>query len=188
MKPIAKRSAEYKAQRNSQDGANASVATRGIESPPAPTVPEVELSGFSFMTITRPNEAPQSDSMLLLVDSGSLDHYFDDTIIPGLENHMLNVDFLETPRKISTAGNHIMLGTRTGTLPGTVVDKDGRWRSVKIPGVIVSGMERHFFSSKKAVEKGLFTIIDSDLPRLQQDKLLLRLQQRCETLVSTPSS
>ena len=116
------------------------------------------------MTSTRPNEAPQSDSMLLLVDSSSSDHCFDDTIIPGSETHMLNAEVLETPRKISMAGNHIVLGTGTGTLPGTVVDKDGRRHSVKIPGAIVSGVGRHLFSSKKAVEKGTFTIIDSDLP------------------------
>ena len=114
-------------------------------------MPEVELSGLSFMTSTSLNEPPQFGPMLLLVDSGSSDYYFDDIIIPGLENHMLNVDVLETPHKISMAGNHILLGMRTGTPPGTVVDKDGRRHSVKIPGVIVSGMERTLFSSKKAV-------------------------------------
>ena len=103
------------------------------------------------MTSTPLNEPPQFGPMLLLVDSGSSDYYFDDIIIPGLENHMLNVDVLETPHKISMAGNHILLGMRTGTPPGTVVDKDGRRHSVKIPGVIVSGMERTLFSSKKAV-------------------------------------
>ena len=111
--------AECKAQRNGQDGTNASVAARGTESPPAPTGPEVELSGFSFMTSTRPNEAPQSDSVLLLVDSGYSDHYFDDTIIRGLENHRLNVEVLRTPRTISTVGNPILMGTRSGTLLGT---------------------------------------------------------------------
>ena len=137
--------AECKAQRNGQDGANASVATRGTESPPALTVPEVELSGFSFMMSTRPNEAPQSESMLLIVDSGSSEHYYDDTVIPGLENYVLNVKVLRTSRKISTAGNHVLLGTWTGSLPGTVVDKDGRRHSVKMSGVTVSGMGRHLF-------------------------------------------
>ena len=75
------------------------------------------------MTSTPLNEPPQFGPMLLLVDSGSSDYYFDDIIIPGLENHMLNVDVLETPHKISMAGNHILLGMRTGTPPGTVVDK-----------------------------------------------------------------
>ena len=72
----------------------------------------------------------------------------DDTIIPGLENLMLNVEMMETPRKISPAGNNI-LGTRTGALPGAVVDKDGRRTSVQTSGVIVSGEGRHLFSSKQ---------------------------------------
>ena len=37
---------------------------------------------------------------------------------------------------------------------------------MQIPGVIVSGMGRQLFSSQKAVEKGISTIINSDLPRL----------------------
>lgn len=89
--------------------------------------------------------------MFLLVNGGSSHHYFDDIVIPGLDNHMINVEELETPRNISTAGDHIFLGTRTGTLPGTVVDKDGRRHSVNTPGVLVLGMGRHLFSSKKAV-------------------------------------
>ena len=87
--------AAYEAQRNGQEGANASVATRGTEPSPTPTVPEVDLKGFSFMTSTRLNGAPQSESMFLLVNNGPFDHYFDDTIIPGLETHILNVEVLE---------------------------------------------------------------------------------------------
>ena len=87
---------------------------------------------------------------------------------------------LETPREISTAGTNTLLGTRTGNLPGTVVDKDGRQDNVQIPGVVVSGMGRHLLCSKKAVEKGMSTIIDSDLPRPQQGERVLPLQQRHE--------
>ena len=92
---------------------------------------------------------------------------------------MFDVEMLETPRKISTAGSNTLLGTRTGALPGTVVDKDGRQHNTQIPGVIVAGMGRHRFSSKKAVEKGVSTIIYSDLLRLQGE-LVLPLQQRHE--------
>ena len=109
------------------------------------------------MATPRANKAPQPDTLLLLVDSGSSDHYFEDTIFPGLENLMFSVEMLETPRNNSTAGNNTLLGTRTGVLPGTVVDKDGRKHSVQIPGVIVSGMGRNLFSSKKAVEQGRST-------------------------------
>ena len=124
----------------------------------------MELDRFSLVATARANKAPQPGTLLLLVHSGSPDHYFDHTIIPGPGNLMFDVEMLETPRKISTAGSNTLLGTRTGALPGTVVDKDGRRHSVKIPGAIVSGVGRHLFSSKKAVEKGTFTIIDSDLP------------------------
>ena len=128
----------------------------------------MELGGFSFVVTLRANKAPQPDTLLLLVDSSSSNHYFDDTIIPGMEKLMCNVEMLETPRKISTASNSTLLGTTTGVLPGTVVDKDGRQHNVQIPGVTVSGMGRHLFSSKKAVEKDMSEVVDSDLPRLQQ--------------------
>lgn len=121
---------------------------------PKPVVPEVELDGFTFMTIPRPSQLLQPRSMLLLVDSGSLDHYVEDTIIPELETLTLNVEQLKIPRKISMAGNHILLGRKAGILPGTVVDKDGRHHSVQIAGVNVSSMGRHRFSSKKSDSKG----------------------------------
>ena len=93
---------------------------------------------------------------------------------------MLNIEMLETMREISTAVNYTLFGTMTGVLPGTVVDKDRRQHSVQIPAVIVPGMGRHLFSSKKAVEKGMSTIIDSNLPRLQKSERLLLLQQQHE--------
>ena len=37
------------------------------DSPPAPSVPEVELGGFSFMATPRANKAPQPDTLLLPV-------------------------------------------------------------------------------------------------------------------------
>ena len=126
------------------------------------------------------DEAPRPDTLLLLVDGGSSDHYFDETINPGLENLMLYVEMLETPRNISTAGNNTLLGTKIGVLLGTVVDEDGRQHNVQITGVIVSTMGRYLFSVKKEVEKGMSTIIDSNLPRLQQGELVLPLQQRHE--------
>ena len=149
--------AECKGQWNKRHDTSGNVAKHSTESPPTPTVPEVELGGFSFVATPRTNKAPQPDTLLLLVDSGSSDHYFEDTIFPGLENLMFSVEMLETPRNNSTAGNNTLLGTRTGVLPGTVVDKDGRKHSVQIPGVIVSGMGRNLFSSKKAVEQGRST-------------------------------
>ena len=48
-----------------------------------------------------------------------------------------------------------MLGTRrTGFVPGSVMNKDGRHHCVQIPGVIVMG--RHLRPSKKAASKGMF--------------------------------
>ena len=52
--------------------------------------------------------------MLLLVDSGSLGYYFDTKIIPESESLMLNIENLDTPRKVSTTGKNVLLywGTR----------------------------------------------------------------------------
>ena len=156
------------------------VAKHSTDSPPALTVPEVKLGGLSFVAIPRVNKAPQPDTLRLLACSGSSDHYFDDTIIPGLENLMFNVEMLNILRKIFTADNNALLGPRTDVLPGIVDDKDGRQHSVQIPGVIVSGMGCHLLSSKKAVDKGMSAIINSNLRCLQQGELVLPLQQRYE--------
>lgn len=51
---------------------------------------------------------------------------------------------------------------------------------VQIPGVITSGMECHLFSFKKAVAKGLATMLHNDNPRLQRGDMIVSLQQRGE--------
>ena len=125
------------------------------------------------MATPRASKASQPDALFLLVDSGSSVHYFDDTIISGLENLILNLEMLETPHKISMAGNNTLLGTRTGVFQAPLSARTGG--STAFPGVIVSGMGRHLFSSKTRVQTGMCTIIDSDLPRLQQGELVLPL-------------
>lgn len=65
--------AECTAQHNGRNDASANIASAHSEAPPTPVVPEMELGGFSFMTTPRPSQAPQPDSMPLLVHSDSSD-------------------------------------------------------------------------------------------------------------------
>ena len=55
-------------------------------------MPDVEFGGLSFVATPRANKAPQPDTLILLVDSGSSDHYFDGTIIPELASRAQHRD------------------------------------------------------------------------------------------------
>lgn len=49
----------------------------------------------------------------------------------------------------------LIIGTATGTVAGTVTDKNGKKHNVKIPGLIVSGLVRRVFPPKETAEKGV---------------------------------
>lgn len=65
------------------------------------------------------------------------------------------------------AGQHVLLGMSAEMVTNIITDKEGNKYSVKIPGIIVSGLRQHQFYSKGATKKGIITVIDKDRPRLE---------------------
>ena len=63
-----------------------------------------------------------TDHLTMLVDSGASGHYFDYQLHPGLKDQLVNYKELEKPRKLVTAGRHVLRRTATGTAPGVIVN------------------------------------------------------------------
>ena len=63
-----------------------------------------------------------TDHPTMLVDNRSSGRCVDDQLHPGLKDQLVNYKELEKPRKLVTAGRHVLRRTATGTAPGVVVD------------------------------------------------------------------
>ena len=61
--------------------------------------------------VTYNNTSDCSSLFHVLVDSGALDHYFDDFLLPELNRRLLDYTCLTTPRKILAAGGTLLDGT-----------------------------------------------------------------------------
>ena len=131
--------------------------------------------------------------MKMVVDSGTSDHYVADKLVKGIKQLMFDYQELDTPRTITSAGLHTLLGTATGKIRSKVTDSNGRIRMAALPIIIVPGIGRNLFSSSAAQGKGITTIISDnarlekgniDFP-LRRDRQLFTLD--LELLPSTPT-
>ena len=121
--------------------------------------------------------------MLLLVDSGSLGYYFDTKIIPESESLMLNIENLDTPRKVSTTGKNVLLywGTRLITC-WIWLCTIGCYRSVEVSRILLSqsGIVLHqSFMTDQACTKMLDLIISqagtqTKPPQAGRDKIKMK--------------
>ena len=68
-------------------------------------------------------------NILILVDSGSYEHYVDGHITLGLRGRLSDYKTLAVPRKITTSGNHKIPGDATGVISGNVIDTHGQRQS-----------------------------------------------------------
>ena len=88
--------------------------------------------------------------MTMVVDSGASDHYVDDKLDKDIKQLMFDYQEFDTPRTITTAGLHTLLGTATGKVRSKVTDSNGRTRKATLPITIVPGIGRNRFSSGAA--------------------------------------
>ena len=58
----------------------------------------------------------------MLVDSGASGHYFNDAIIPRLQNKLYSYQVLHVPRKITTDSEGQLDGAAKGLLSGIVIE------------------------------------------------------------------
>ena len=108
-----------------------------------------------FQETVQPNERKETSAdtyrlgakiLTMLMDSGASGHYFDDELNPGLKAKLINYMPLERPRKILTAGPHVLPGTATCTISGKIIDTDGNKHPVEHAGLVAPGRHNRFLA------------------------------------------
>ena len=64
--------------------------------------------------------------MAMLVGSRASDHYLVDRLAKGIKQLVFDYKEFGTPRTITAAGLHTLLGTAIGKLRGKITDSNGR--------------------------------------------------------------
>ncbi|CAM9877412.1 unnamed protein product, partial [Laminaria digitata] len=95
----------------------------------------------------------------MIMDSGASEHLVDNELIPRLRDSMREYKKLKEPKTIVTAGNARVFATATGTIWGCIIDQAGQRVPVRISATIVPGLGRNLFSSVKAMNSGVSTIL-----------------------------
>ena len=94
----------------------------------------------------------------MLVDSGSSKHFVDPKLVHRVENRMQNYTQISPPMEIKAAGHNTLLGIAQGTLKVVVRDTQDICRTIKLPIVLVPGLDRNLFSTAMAAQKDVKTI------------------------------
>ena len=135
--------------------------------------------GFPFAASngqSLPKSTHKSVKMATIVDSGASNYYVDDKLFSGISQLMVGYEEFDTPRIITTAGLHTLLGTATGKLRGKVIDSNFRTRMATLPVTTVLGVGRNLFSPGTAQSKGI-TTITPDNARLEEDNINFPLRR-----------
>ena len=74
---------------------------------------------------------------------------------------------IKDPKTITTNGNKKAFATATGTIWGYIIDQASKRVPVRISATSVPGLGRHVFSSIKATQSGVSTILETRNPHLQ---------------------
>ena len=68
-----------------------------------------------------------------------------DELIPELRDTLCEYNVLDKPRKVLTAGEHILVGTATSTLPGLLTDNSGDQHRIGLRCLILTKLGRNLF-------------------------------------------
>ena len=112
---------------------------------------------------------PNSDRFTMIVDSGTSDHLIDEKLIPRLRKSMRDYKKLMKRKTIMTNRNKKVFTTATGTIWGYIIDQAGKRAPLRISAMFVPGLGRKVFSSIKATQSGVSTILQTGNPHLQFD-------------------
>ena len=111
---------------------------------------------------------PSIDRFTMLVDSGASDHLIDEELIPRLRKRMREYKTLKDPKTIMANGNNLkVFATSPGTIWGYIIDQAGKRAPVCISAMFVPGLGRNVFSSMKAMQSGVSTILETGNSHLQ---------------------
>lgn len=125
----------------------------------AATTESSRLAGidFSFPEGSPINDTPVKFSMTS--DCGASSHFIDNHIFPGTKRRIVDYVKLDWPATIVVAGDNQLHRIGKGTVLVLATDHQGNIRSVRLPGMIVRGLERPLFSGGTAALQGVTTFI-----------------------------
>ena len=125
----------------------------------------IMTSSSAFITS---QDSVNNSFVIIMVDSGASDHFFDDTIIRDLKHCLQGYAHLATPRKIPTARGALLDVTAESVLQGLTDDNYGNQILVRVDTVVVHGMGHNLFSVITAAEKGIVAIFGHENSRLEE--------------------
>ena len=105
----------------------------------------------------------------MIEDSGASDHLIDQELIPRLWKGMGDHKKPKEPKTVVTDGNKNVFATATGNIWGYIIDQAGQRVLVRISAMSVPGLGRNVFSSIKAIQSGVSTILETGNPHSQFD-------------------
>ena len=125
----------------------------------------IMTSSSAFITS---QDSVNNDFVIIIVDSGASDHFFDDAIIRDLKHCLQGYAHLATPRKILTARGALLDVTAESVLQGLTADNYGNQILVRVDTVVVPGMGRNLFSVMTGAEKVIVVIFGHENSRLEE--------------------
>ena len=112
---------------------------------------------------------PNIDRFTMIVDSGASDHLIDEELIPRLRKSMTDYKKLTDPKTIMANGHKKVFATATGTIWGYIIDQAGKHVPLRISAMFVPGLGGNVFSSIKAMQAEVSTILETGNPHFQFD-------------------
>ena len=99
-----------------------------------------------------------NDSVNVLVDSGASGHFFDDAIIPEVQERRVGIRCWPRHENSRPPGGGELNVTAEGVLRGHVIDHKGARRLLQHPYLIVSGLGLNLFAVKNASRSGVVSL------------------------------
>lgn len=88
------------------------------------------------------------------------DHFLDPGLIENVHQSMESYKHPGSPKMIHNARQQTVMGTATGDLQLQVTNSKGKNHPVTLEATLVPGLGRHLFSSDRARQTGVMTVID----------------------------
>lgn len=136
-----------------------------------PSNDELTLTAFTL----------ENTKITAVVDSGASDDYMDDKLVKRTRQLMYDYQECDTPRTITTAGLHALLGSGTAKVRSNATDSNGRTRKAILTINSVPGIGRNLTSPDAAQTKGTTTIISNKV-WLEEDDINFPRTARWTTL------
>ena len=139
----------------------------------------IMISSSAFITS---QDSVNKSFVIIMVDSGASDHFFDDAIIRDLKHCLQGYAHLATPRRISTARGALLDVTAEGVLQGLIADNYDNHILVRVDTVVVPGIGRNLFSVITAAKKDIVAIFGHENSRLEEVNVTVPLRSESDDL------